>query len=397
MKNYLVVLRRLIETAFFQCCMILLLFSCMFAFAMYQGGFVSWFILYAFLPVVIYMLFLMFYPLKAIRVERRIDAKRLVAGSSVHVRIDLKRKWAAPLLLVTVQDDAPLAADSRAGQGKTVIIFWIRRDASVTYSIPKLKRGHHVLSSIRLTVGDPFGFFQKSILLNCKTVMLVFPEVYPLPNLAPGLGGGSSRYRSADIDVTQFSGVRAYQPSDRLSWLDWKSTARSNQLVTKQFEMERDLHASVVFVAQLHDSDRQFERGISFTASLVRALLSDGYTVLFTYSRTGKPLFLQPRASHELGELDQVLALLTREEALKTDDVQLLDNKRNIGFAVSTDIALASRMSRFAASVRHPQTLFYVTDAESKTKVRPISKTVPFFSLYQVTGEPFDKLKKVGR
>ncbi|RYL93095.1 DUF58 domain-containing protein [Sporolactobacillus sp. THM7-4] len=395
MKRYLRFLFRFMRSGFVQFCLTVFLFACMFTFAMFQGGFTSWFIFYAFSPVVAYIFFLMVYPLRSIKAERQICETRLSAGDTAHVHIKLTKRWVLPLLLITIRDGLPDSARSPEARGKAVILLWIKRSAVVTYSIPNMKRGEHLMKDIQLDVGDPFGFFQRTIRLNCRTVLLVFPKIRPL-------GKGSTRESSfpvhpvTDFDMTRFSGVRAYQPSDRLAWLDWKSTARTNQLVTKQFETVRELHASVVLATGVNESDPIFERSISFTASLVLTLLNDGYTVLLTYSAEKSPLFLQSHAAHDTGKLLQTLAQLTEKEAIKAEDVRFFNDRKNIGFIVSTDLKIAGRASEFAALSRMPQTLFYITEAAQGILKKTALKASSYFSLYLVTDNQFDKLLKAG-
>ena len=49
-----------------------------FMFAMFQGGFVSWFLFYTFLPFVLYSFVLFFYPLSSFDVERKLIKKNIL-------------------------------------------------------------------------------------------------------------------------------------------------------------------------------------------------------------------------------------------------------------------------------------------------------------------------------
>ena len=56
---------------------------------------------------------------------------------------------------------------------------------------------------------------------------------------------------SANINFTKDStisvGVRDYKPGDRFSWIDWKATARTNNIMTKEFEQQRS-HNIMIFI-----------------------------------------------------------------------------------------------------------------------------------------------------
>lgn len=394
MKQFLFYMHKFFTGAVFRCCLILLAFSAMLLFALLQGGFVSWFIFYAFLPVVIYMLLILLYPLKSVHAVRHIHNTRLFAGDTLHVRLDLKRKRMFPLILVTVHDAPVETSDGRAVQGRKAIFFWMTRERSVTYSISGLKRGGHRLSTLHLQAGDPFGFFHRTVELECPSFLLVYPKVRPLPFDEAGIGTGSAIRPMSDVDMTQISGVRAYQPNDRLSWLDWKSSARTNRLITKQFEPEREMHASVMLVSGPDVEDMLFERSVSFAASLVMRLLKDGYSVVFTCSKAQRPLLLQGQSPKDMRTLFQSLAQLERPEALRAENVRLSGRKRRIGFAVSTDIGLAAEMNALASSSHYPQTMFYIADRQHVAPKLP-HKSV-HFSLYLVADDRFKHLIKVG-
>ena len=56
---------------------------------------------------------------------------------------------------------------------------------------------------------------------------------------------------SANINLVKDStisvGVRDYKPGDRFSWIDWKATARTNNIMTKEFEQQRS-HNIMIFM-----------------------------------------------------------------------------------------------------------------------------------------------------
>ena len=56
---------------------------------------------------------------------------------------------------------------------------------------------------------------------------------------------------SANINFTKDStisvGVRDYKHGDRFSWIDWKATARTNNIMTKEFEQQRS-HNIMIFI-----------------------------------------------------------------------------------------------------------------------------------------------------
>src|SRR5690606_36962775 len=71
-------------------------------------------------------------------------------------------------------------------------------------------------------------------------------------------------------------GVRDYTPGDRFSWIDWKASARRNEIMTKEFEQQQS-HDVVLFMDRA--TSTHFEPLVSFTASLTKAILKKGAQV----------------------------------------------------------------------------------------------------------------------
>ena len=47
-------------------------------------------------------------------------------------------------------------------------------------------------------------------------------------------------------DTSLVAGVRQYQPGDRFSWIDWKATARTNEMMAKEFEIRQSSDLLIV-------------------------------------------------------------------------------------------------------------------------------------------------------
>ena len=79
-------------------------------------------------------------------------------------------------------------------------------------------------------------------------------------------------------DPSMVVGIREYQPGDRLSWINWKASAKRNGMVTKEFETRQS--TDVLLVMDSTPSP-QFENLVSFTASLGQVLLYKGTKLAF--------------------------------------------------------------------------------------------------------------------
>ena len=95
-----------------------LLFASTFCYAMFQGGFVSWFLFYSFLPFALYAFLFAFYPLKNLTAERRLSQGQYKAGDQLEAFVVLKRKWPFPIMFMIVEDCLPDSLGKNRGSAE---------------------------------------------------------------------------------------------------------------------------------------------------------------------------------------------------------------------------------------------------------------------------------------
>jgi uncharacterized protein (DUF58 family) len=103
------------------------------------------------------------------------------------------------------------------------------------------QRGRYQLGPIRLTSSDPFGLFPMQRDLVPTTNVVIYPLTFEIHQFALPLGvlpGGDALRRRTHYVTTNASGVRDYAPGDSFSRIHWRSTARRNRLIVKEFELD---------------------------------------------------------------------------------------------------------------------------------------------------------------
>jgi uncharacterized protein (DUF58 family) len=264
-------------------CLILLAFS----YAMFQGGFVSWFLFYSFLPFAIYCIALSCYRMNNLEVTRALPKSDYNAGEPLKVTVIVKRSSAFPLFYLLMEDqlNESLKTARQKKKAKALLIPGFKKEFSYEYIIDELPRGEHLFHSFTIRIGDPLGLVEREKEYREEGRIIVYPAytelLYrPFENqYEQGLTASRERVQR---DTSMAIGVRDYQPGDRFSWINWKASAKRNDIMTKEFE-QRQSHD--VFVVMDCVQDAHFEAIVSFTASLVRAVLKKGaQTGLLTIS-----------------------------------------------------------------------------------------------------------------
>jgi uncharacterized protein (DUF58 family) len=102
-------------------------------------------------------------------------------------------------------------------------------------AVPAPRRGWLPLGRVMLETRFPLGLFRAWSYVELDSRCLVYPrpEASALPPVATSAQAGGARAHAQGSD--DFSGLRAYQPSDSPRHVAWKSVARSDDMLTKQF------------------------------------------------------------------------------------------------------------------------------------------------------------------
>ncbi|OOG90437.1 hypothetical protein BTH41_03158 [Bacillus mycoides] len=285
-----------------------------FMYAMLQGGFVSWFLFYSTIPIGLYSLLLPFYVLLDAEVKRITNQNEYVAGEQFLSTITIKRKFPFPLLYLVVEDELPPQFTScRQTKTNKVILFpGLKRNISFQYVIDTIPRGEHTFSSVRVKTGDLFGMMEKEVTFSVPDTFLVYPQYVDITyrQLENHFEQGAL---SANINLAKDStvsvGVREYKPGDRFSWIDWKATARTNNIMTKEFEQQRS-HNIMIFMDRTQSP--LFESVVTFTASIVRAVLKQNSPASFV--SVGKERTIFPLDNGDT-QLQQVFCHLAKVQA----------------------------------------------------------------------------------
>lgn len=244
---------------------VIIVLASAFVFAMFQGGQVSWTIFYAVVPFVLYSVALFFYPMKNIKVERLIQTPVVEHNGNLSVEVTLNRKWRFPLLYAVVSERWNTDVKQ-----STFFVIGLQKQLTWSYDIEQLTRGEYTVDGMTIELADFFGWIRKSRFIAVKSSVLVYPETTKLDYVPFETEVDNGLLTSPfDLikDTTLATGVRDFQTGDRMSWIHWKSFARTEKLMTKEFE---DNHTQQFTIALDSRKSDVFEEQVSLAASLLQ-------------------------------------------------------------------------------------------------------------------------------
>lgn len=281
-----------------------ILFLVLFLFAMFQGGFVSWFLFFSFLPIFLYYLLFLIYPLHRWKITRNISPHTVQAGEQVTVTINIHRRLPFPLFYIILEESFPATLRMLDSQNekfnylntpvklqknrtvKKMIFPWFSRRIQVTYNLDQLPRGKHWFPMLRIKTGDLFGFVKKEHTFPLAEQLKVYPRRRPitlLESLSSFDQGSVSQevfnFKQSNIAST----IRDYIPGDKFSTIDWKQTARQNMMMTKEFEREENENILIVLDNRHYEGINllAFEGAVEVSYSLFSTLKSHHIAIDF--------------------------------------------------------------------------------------------------------------------
>ena len=262
---------------------VILLLIITFCYAMFQGGFVSWFVFFMILPFLLYSILLAIVPLRFKDISRTLSKERIERGNNVEVTVTFRNRSWFPIMFLTVSEllmENGLYEQLNGNVTKLFLVGW-KREFEWTYELKALKRGEHHFKGLQFTCTDFFGWTIRKMEIDHPQLFLVYPKVSDVTVLPIGMqydqGTSQSRY-SLVKDTTMVTSVREYIPGDRFSWIHWKSFAKNGELRTKEFE---DRKSQNTFILIDRAVQKNFEQVVDYSASYLYEIVKKHGDVSF--------------------------------------------------------------------------------------------------------------------
>lgn len=196
-----------------------------------------------------------------LRLGRHTRALRAQVGRPLEERLVVRNTGRMPKLWLEVRDwsdlpghEASMVVSSLGGKQERV---WVVRSICQ-------QRGRFRLGPLSITSGDPFGLFQMTRHTPQTTNVVIYPSTVELPDFTLPIGalpGGDALRRRTHYVTANASGVRDYAPGDSFNRIHWRSTARRDRLIVKEFELDPQADVWIML-----DGDRAAHFAESFEA-----------------------------------------------------------------------------------------------------------------------------------
>lgn len=223
--------------------------------------------------------------LKLFRLDMRLQNKSYVVQVGdvlkgyVHVRNNsrLPTGWVEIVQMSNMPGNASCIAATIAAWGQK----WLE-----THTFCQA-RGVYTIGPLMARTSDPLGLFRVQITQGNPIKVVVQPPVVSLPHfrlpVAEGSGEETARHRS-QTRTPHVSTIREYIHGDSLNQIHWLSTAKSGQLMSKEFDSGGggDVWIVLDLEQKIHRSqgmERTDEYAVAIATSLAHLVLTEEHSV----------------------------------------------------------------------------------------------------------------------
>jgi transglutaminase-like putative cysteine protease len=201
------------------------------------------------------------------RVGIELNPRRVVAGERALGRLTVANSGARPVL--------PTRMELPVGEGQAD--FTIPRlapgaETEELFAVPTARRAL-ILAGPAISVrGDQLGLLRRTNRWTDRIELFVHPRTVRLAATARGLVRdleGQTTKVITDSDLA-FHALRTYEPGDDIRNVHWRTSARTGQLMVRQYQETRRSQLLLAFDAERSHfaSDDEFELGVSVMTSI---------------------------------------------------------------------------------------------------------------------------------
>lgn len=177
------------------------------------------------------------YSLRGVEVTRETKSDRAQVGQTLSERLRIRNDSRIPKLWVEAIDHSEMPGH----QVSRVVHLGSRSAQRWKSETWCSRRGRFQVGPLTLRSGDPFGLFPMEETVPDVRELVVYPAIIDLGSFRLPSGdipGGSSIQRRSQVVTPNASGVRQYVPGDAFNRISWTTTARTGQLMVKEFELD---------------------------------------------------------------------------------------------------------------------------------------------------------------
>jgi uncharacterized protein (DUF58 family) len=242
-------------------------------------------------------------------INRLATPSRLRAGTPARIDLTMRNRARRGTPVLSAHDQV------QGGRGASVLLAPLAggNEAKIAYRLPTQRRGRLRVGPLDLSLGDPLGLTRSKIRAAEVTNLMVHPRLIELIPLVAVAGhdptADQQPIRAIANSGDEFFALRPYVVGDELKRVNWRASARIDDLVVRQEERPKTGRVTVLLDRRSEVYDEPgFERAVSASLSALHSGFRGGDALRFL--TTAGPAVSDIRTRSELDAVDEQLALI---------------------------------------------------------------------------------------
>jgi uncharacterized protein (DUF58 family) len=292
--------------------------------------------------------------LEELNVHRELEKEKVFKDDFVHITVVIENTGKTSFDFLEIRDHYnPQLFKLILGENFISTRIGSKEVIKFSYILEPKVRGEYALGPLSVTVKDRLGFNSlERVIPDSITDILVYPPYEDIKKIeilgskrSLQLNYGLQRSKQKGLGG-EFYGMRRYVFGDQFRLIDWKASVRTQKLIVREFESERDISVMILVdssntMAGGAIENTKFEYGIRAAMLLTKiALTRKDQVGIFTFSEKKNFRFLKPGGGED--HFYQVLDFVAKVKPQgKCKIVEALDyfvrrfQKRSLIFLIS--------------------------------------------------------------
>ncbi len=250
------------------------------------------------------------------------------AGQPIRLSYTLGRQWRWPASFGLLIQECPEEELDRMDRNPVAWLMHLPAGGKRTVDIEVtcVRRGMLKLDDVAVVSRFPFGLIEARATWSLPAAWPIYPQRVPIPDrrlaslhrdrpASPGLLG----HRAGGHE--DFFGLREYREGDSIRLVDWKTTARLGELISRELSRPgpNDLMVLLDLRGGAMRHEASDEHAIKLTATLIDAGMRRGQAVGLTVVGVSGPTILPQRGQRHRDRLMRALAEIDTGYAIESE------------------------------------------------------------------------------
>jgi uncharacterized protein (DUF58 family) len=191
-------------------------------------------------------------PVETLEVIREIDKRKIFQDDFIHVKVTVKNSGSHRIDSVDIFDVYPEIFQVVLGKNRIRTRIDPNQEVKFSYILQAPLRGKFTFGPTKFQIYDRLEFRFEEMSGENFEELLIYPnveEVRIMESLAKKrrLGHMFGIHKTRQMSLgTDFTGIRKYEVGDEYRRIDWKASARTQKLMMRQYETERNIRIFII-------------------------------------------------------------------------------------------------------------------------------------------------------